>query len=80
MDAAEHGSIPAAQVVVTGTTIGVSTTDSGTFSFHVPADAKSMTVRRIGYLAQTVAITPGKSERHHQHSPKRTSCASRRRS
>ncbi len=61
-DAAEHVAIPTAQVVVTGTTIGANTSDSGTFSFRVPATARTMTVRRIGYLAQTVTITPGKTD------------------
>ncbi len=61
-DAAEHVAIPAAAVVVTGTTIGANTSDSGTFSFRVPPTARSMTVRRIGYLAQIVAITPGKTD------------------
>jgi len=62
VDAAEHAPIPAAAVVVTGTTIGQNTTDSGTFTFRVPADAKNFTVRRIGYLAQTVPITAGKTD------------------
>ncbi len=62
IDAAEHQVIPAAQVVVTGTTIGINTSDSGTFTFRVPLDAKTMTIRRIGYLAQTVTITPGKTD------------------
>ncbi len=62
LDAAEHGPIPSAQIIVSGTTIGQNTTDSGTFSFHVPADAKSLIVRRIGYLAQTIPIVAGKTE------------------
>jgi len=61
-DAAEHAPIPAAAVIVTGTTIGANTSDSGTFSFRVPATAKSISVRRIGYLAQTVPITAGKTD------------------
>src|SRR5215472_7369261 len=61
-DAAEHAAIPAAAVLVTGTTIGQNTTDSGTFSFRVPATARSMTVRRIGYLAQVVPLTAGKTD------------------
>ncbi len=62
VDAAEHQPISTAQVVVTGTTIGQNSTDSGTFSLRIPADAKTITVRRIGYLAQTIAITPGKTD------------------
>src|SRR6185312_15398665 len=62
IDAAEHQPIPSAAVLVTGTTIGANTSDSGTFSLRVPASAPSLTVRRIGYLAQTVPITAGKTE------------------
>jgi TonB-dependent starch-binding outer membrane protein SusC len=62
VDAGEHTPIPAATVVVPGTTIGANTTDSGAFTMHVPASAHSFTVRRIGYLAQTVTIEPGKTE------------------
>jgi TonB-linked SusC/RagA family outer membrane protein len=61
-DAAEHVAIPTAQVLVSGTTIGANTSDSGTFSFRVPPTARSMTVRRIGYLAQVVPLTPGKTD------------------
>ncbi len=61
-DAAENKPIPAAQVLVTGTTIGQNTTDSGTFSLRIPSDAKTITIRRIGYLAQTIPITAGKTE------------------
>jgi len=62
LDATERAPIGAAAVLVTGTTIGQNTTDSGTFNFRVPADAKSMTVRRIGYLAQTIPIAAGKTD------------------
>ena len=62
IDGAEHQPIPTAQVLVTGTTIGANTSDSGTFSLRVPASAPSLTVRRIGYLAQTVPITAGKTD------------------
>ncbi len=61
-DGTEHGPVPAATVLITGTTIGINTSDSGTFTLRLPTDAKSMIVRRIGYLAQTVALTPGKTE------------------
>jgi len=61
-DATEHQPIPAATVIVTGTTVGANSSDSGTFSFRVPANARSITVRRIGYLAQTVPITAGKTD------------------
>lgn len=62
VDATEHNPIPAAAVTVPGTTIGVNTSDSGTFTLRIPANAHSLTVRRIGYLAQTVTLTAGKTE------------------
>jgi hypothetical protein len=54
--------IPAASVVVTGTAIGQNTSDSGSFALAVPADAKVLMARRIGYLAQTVQLTPGATD------------------
>ena len=62
IDATEHTPIPSGTVVVTGTTIGANTSDSGTFTIHVPPSAHTFTVRRIGYLAQTVTIDPGKND------------------
>jgi hypothetical protein len=56
VDAAEHQPIPAAAVLVTGSTVGMNTTDSGTFAFRLPTGSKTLTVRRIGYLAQQVPI------------------------
>jgi TonB-dependent starch-binding outer membrane protein SusC len=54
--------VTAAAVVVTGTTIGTMTSDSGTFVLRVPADARSLTVRRIGYIAQTVILKAGTTD------------------
>jgi len=62
VDAEQHEPIAAAAVLVSGTTIGQNTSDSGTFAFHVPADARTLTVRRIGFLAQSVPIVAGKTE------------------
>jgi hypothetical protein len=62
VDANEGAPVPAAAVSVSGTTIGNNTTDSGTFHLDVPQDAKSLTVRRIGYFAQTVPLTPGATD------------------
>lgn len=62
INASEHMPIPTAAVLVTGTTIGQNTSDSGTFNFRVPADAKTFTIRRIGYLSQTVPIVAGKAD------------------
>ncbi len=61
VDAAEHTPIPSAVVLVTGTTVGANTSDSGTFGLRVPANARTLTVRRIGYLAQTIPITAGQT-------------------
>ncbi len=60
LDASEHTPIPTAAVLVTGTTIGQNTSDSGTFNFRLPADARTFTIRRIGYLSQTVPVVAGK--------------------
>jgi TonB-linked SusC/RagA family outer membrane protein len=62
VDATNRTPLDAAAVLITGTTVGMSTTDSGTFTVRVPPDARSLTVRRIGYVAQTVAITAGQTE------------------
>ena len=54
--------IPSATVIVTGTTIGSQHDGQRHVSFRVPADARSITVRRIGYLAQTIPIIAGKTD------------------
>jgi TonB-linked SusC/RagA family outer membrane protein len=61
-DATDKIPIPAAQVTVTGTTIGALTNDSGVFALRLPSDAKSLTVRRIGYRQTTVTLTAGQTE------------------
>ncbi len=61
-DAANAMAIPAAQVTVTGTTIGALTNDSGAFALRLPADAKSVTVRRIGYRQMTVPLNAGQTD------------------
>jgi len=62
VDAAEHSPLPAAAVLVTGTTIGINTTDSGSFTLRLPSDARSLTVRRIGYTAVVVPVVAGKTD------------------
>src|SRR5581483_2119546 len=62
VDAADKIPIPAVQVVVTGTTIGAVTNDSGGFSLRLPDDAKSLTVRRIGYQQKIIPVTPGQGD------------------
>ena len=61
-DASDKIPIPAAQITVTGTTIGALTNDSGVFALRLPSDAKSLTVRRIGYRQTTVTLTAGQTE------------------
>jgi hypothetical protein len=63
VDEANKEPVPAVTVTVTGTTIGALTTDSGRFTFRrVPSDAKTLSVRRIGYRGVTVAIVPNQAE------------------
>jgi TonB-linked SusC/RagA family outer membrane protein len=61
-DAADKLPVPAAQVTVTGTTIGALTNDSGLFALRLPSDAKTLTVRRIGYRQTTIPVTLGMTE------------------
>ena len=62
IDASEQSGIAAAQVIVTGRAIGTNTSDDGAFTLRVPAEARTLTVRRIGYLAQTVPIAAGQAD------------------
>jgi TonB-dependent starch-binding outer membrane protein SusC len=61
VDEGDQTPIPAATVLVTGTTIGTISNDSGTFTVTVPADARSLVVRRIGFLARTVLVSKGQT-------------------
>jgi TonB-linked SusC/RagA family outer membrane protein len=61
VDATNHATIPGATILVTGTTVGTVSSDSGTFTVHMPADAKSLTVRRIGFLQIVVPVTAGQA-------------------
>ncbi len=55
--------VPAVRVMITGTTIGALTTDSGRFTIrNVPANAKSIEIRRIGYIGATVPLVAGQTE------------------
>ena len=57
-DAATGRGLPDAQVVVTGTRAGALTDASGAYTITaVPTGARSVTVRRIGYLPSTKATT-----------------------
>jgi TonB-dependent starch-binding outer membrane protein SusC len=59
IDAENKQPIAAAQVQLTGTTIGVVTGDSGKFSLRLPSGVTSMTVRRIGYRQTTITLVAG---------------------
>jgi hypothetical protein len=50
--------LSSATVLVTGTAIGTTTSDSGTFGLSVPDNATSLTVRRLGYRQATVPVSP----------------------
>jgi TonB-linked SusC/RagA family outer membrane protein len=55
--------IPSVRVNVTGTTLGALTTDSGRFTIrNVPASAKAIEIRRIGYIGATITLVPGQTE------------------
>jgi TonB-dependent starch-binding outer membrane protein SusC len=56
-DAENKQGIVQVQVIVTGTTVGSVTNDSGYFTLHVPSDAKSLSFRRIGYVPAVQPIT-----------------------
>lgn len=62
VDAESQAPVAQAAVLVTGTTIGMNTTDSGTFALRVPDNARSLTVRRIGFQQKTVPLTAGQTE------------------
>jgi hypothetical protein len=59
LDTDGNSPVPAAAVIATGTVTGGNTGNDGTVSFDAPANATSITVRRIGYLAETIPLTPG---------------------
>jgi TonB-dependent starch-binding outer membrane protein SusC len=60
-DANSHAPIPGAAILVTGTTVGTQSSDSGTFTLHLPSEAKTLTVRRIGFLQVVVPVTAGQA-------------------
>jgi TonB-linked SusC/RagA family outer membrane protein len=61
-DADTDAPLPGAVVMVTGTTIGTATSDSGTFAVNIPENATALSVRRIGYRPALVALVAGESD------------------
>ncbi|HYJ81050.1 MAG TPA: carboxypeptidase-like regulatory domain-containing protein, partial [Longimicrobiaceae bacterium] len=57
----DQAAIPSAQVVVTGSRLGVQTDGQGRFTISLPAGAASLTVSRIGYLSRIVPVAAGES-------------------
>jgi TonB-linked SusC/RagA family outer membrane protein len=56
-DAASNAPVPGAAVLVSGTQLGATTTDSGTFRINgVPATTVTLTARRIGYQPATLPV------------------------
>ncbi|WP_028297159.1 SusC/RagA family TonB-linked outer membrane protein [Olivibacter sitiensis] len=51
--------LPGVSIVVTGTSLGTQTDNNGNYSITVPSTAKSLTIRSIGYLSQTINIGSG---------------------
>lgn len=63
LDQTTKAPIPSATVTVPGTSLGAITTDSGKFSLRdVPSDAKTVSVRRIGYKQQVVPLVAGTTD------------------
>jgi iron complex outermembrane receptor protein len=56
-------SIPGATIIVEGTAIGTATAYDGTFTLHVPANTKEMTVKLIGMKTEQIALTSSNNYR-----------------
>ncbi|MBE0650462.1 MAG: TonB-dependent receptor [Bacteroidales bacterium] len=61
-DAANHESLVGATVVVEGTTIGVTTSLDGSFSFKVPEGAQQLKISYVGYESLTKTINVAKNQ------------------
>ncbi len=62
-DAGTHAPVPGVAVLVTGTQLGATTTDSGTFRINgVAATAVTLTARRIGYQPATAPVAADQDE------------------
>ena len=53
--------VAGATVQVVGTTFGTTADDGGRFSVSIPAGTQQLRVRRIGFQAKIVPVTPGES-------------------
>jgi TonB-dependent starch-binding outer membrane protein SusC len=54
--------IPGASVVLTGTGVGTTTSDSGRFALRLPGGATRLTVRRIGFHERTIVLVAGQTD------------------
>ena len=62
LDADSREPVVNAQVLVTGTNVGTITNDSGAFALQLPDNAKSITVRRIGYRQVVDSLASDQTE------------------
>jgi TonB-linked SusC/RagA family outer membrane protein len=62
LDVDGHAPVPAATVVVTGTTIGTSSSDSGQFNLRAPVGQVTLVVRRIGFRPANVPVAADQSD------------------
>lgn len=56
IDADDQGPVPAATVLLANSTLGTTTSDSGTFAMRVPDGPLTLTVRRIGYTSASAPV------------------------
>jgi TonB-dependent starch-binding outer membrane protein SusC len=62
LDATNRAVVSQAAVLVTGTTLGTQTSDTGSFVLHPPAGSRSLTIRRIGYRQAIVPLVAGQTD------------------
>ena len=56
IDADDQAPVPAATVLLANSTLGTTTSDSGTFAMRVPDGPLTLTVRRIGYTSASAPV------------------------
>ncbi len=62
IDAETKVPLPGAAVTVPGTTVGATTSDSGTFALVLPDNANTLSVRRIGYRQMSLTLTADQTD------------------